>query len=535
MYSFYTIYTACKNSSNFLFKQKIDGDTAQGSCGILSVNNLERKENNIVDCREIIIDNKTDNVFYKYGNNGWNCTLARQEYVIANGLLKSCSHLPNFLRPISYIKNHFVSKDKCSNPFDIENTINKHKISCVDVTVYEYIKEKLTLWNVLTSKVYESHKVESIIMQTCLAVICAQHNSKFVHNDLHANNILLIECCKNLKILYRLEICGEEKLFVVPTYGLIPIIIDYGFSYSDECKNMSLECIDSDNYGLITYKFDSISDFIRFFVVLKGTVKNKKLVQTLDKMFYSLPISMRTSWEKIVDKDSCYYTEEIFKSAYGYSKFQKEKLLANQIHRLLHRTIILPLKYCEEDENIDLKTSLIVMLDEWGNIEKWFKYNYEKVYVFRELTDAVRKYKNNLDKIIQNVNVSVKNILGDDIPLNLNWKLLVQSINASSRAMEVILYKRIKYLESKRKKYLYSYLKSGEHMFNRILKDIYTPNKVDIKCGDFMLLIDNKEKVNAIIKISEEGVYTESQLYNIFKEEISETSKIDVSDIGDKQ
>lgn len=544
MHSFYTIYTACKNSSNFLFKQKIDCDTAQGSCGILSVNNLKIKEHSLIDCREIIIENKTDNVFYKYGNTGWNCTLARQEYVIADGLLKSCSHLPNFMRPISYIKNHFVRKDKCSNPFDIENIKNKNKISCVDVTVYEYLKEKLTLWDLLSSsdpKVYESCKVESLILQTCLAIICAQQNSKFVHNDLHANNILLVECSKNLKMLYRLDICGKERLFVVPTYGLIPIIIDYGFSYSEDCKNMSLECIDSDNYGLITYKFDSISDFIRLFVVLKRTVKNKNLVLTLDNMFHSLPISMKTSWEKIVDKDSCHYTEEIFKNAYGYSKFQKEKVLANQIHRLLLRTIVLPLKYCSEYENIDLKANLIVLFQEWSNIEKWFKYDYEKVYVFRELTDAVRKYKNNQDKIVHYVNVSVKNVIDKDIPLNVNWNLLVQSITASRRAMERILYKRVKYLDEKRKKYLYSCLKSGEHMFSRILKDIYTPNNVNVKSGDFLLLIDNKEKVNAIIKLSEDGIYIESDLYNIFKEEIKETeptknlSEIDVSEPDDKQ
>lgn len=266
---------------------------------------------------------------------------------------------------------------------------------------------------------------------------------------------------------------------------------------------------------------------------------------------------MKTSWEKIVDKDSCYYTEEVFKSAYGYSKFQKEKLLANQIHRLLHRTIVLPLTYCSKYANIDLKSNLIVLLQEWGNIEKWFKYDYEKIYVFRELTDAVRKYKNNMDKIVYNVNVSIKNVLGDDIPLNVNWKLLVQSINDSRRAMEVILYKRIKFIDEKRKKYLYSHLKSGEHMFSRILKDVYTPYKVDIKGGDFLLLIDNKEKVNGIIKLSDDGVYTESELYNIFKEEMREsvgsavssvplvppaetyteinTSKIDIDDIDDKQ
>lgn len=396
MFSYYKIVNSLEFTSDIIFNKKIKGDTAQGSCGLLifkSDNIDENKEDEIVSCRELIIDFKTNLVFYKYGNSGSNCTLSRQEYIIGDSLVKSCSHFPNFMRPILYIKNHLIRTDSYEDPFNLETIKDKNYISCVDIVLFEYIESSITLWKILKKQDLTDEFKNSLIMQIFLSIIAAQQNVKFVHNDLHGNNILVIKCDKNLKILYRIKINGKEKFFLIPTFGYIPIIIDYGFSYTSECENMSLECADLDNYGLITYQFDSISDFIRLLVVICSVKYNEKISETIFNLFKDLPISMEKSWEtQIVEDHSMSDIEDIFIKCYGYKNYKKNKKYCDQFLRLLLRNIILPVKYNKKYENVNPEESLTDFLFYWRDISKWLKYNFEKIFILREFIDSVRKH-----------------------------------------------------------------------------------------------------------------------------------------------
>lgn len=525
MYEFYTIHRICKKIGNLSFYKRFESDNVQGSCGLLLIKkNIHDSIKNDVDCREIICEYKTDKVFYKYGNNGYNCTISRLEYIIAQDLLDTCSHLPNFMRPIVYLKNHFVRTDKCMDPFSIERISDKNKLSCVDVAIFEFIQESYTLQSFLKRKDLTKKLLNSIIMQVSLAIIAAQQNAKFVHNDLHSNNVLLIRCDKNLKILYRINICEKERLFLVPTYGFIPVIIDYGFSYSKECENMSLECVDSDNYGLITYKFDSISDFIRFFIVICCGVNSgvyPELLNKIQRMFSKLPISMTSSWEKIEDKNSLYEIEKIYYKAYEdvYGQYKKKtKIYAGQILRLIMRNILLPINYDEKYKNINLTQELVTFFNEWSQLEKWLKYDYERIYVIREFLDSIRKYTDK-DMIVRNINQTLKDITSQNIPLNINWNLLINSVKQSVGGIQNIIYDKINILTEKRDKILYSVLISGENMFLSILKYINNNSKQEKICeNDVILLIDNISKNNLVINIEHDSDIYLHDLFGVFKD-----------------
>lgn len=523
MYSFQNIVKLLKTNTNLIFNKKIDEESAQGSCGILLISDKElkitSKDSEIPkDCRDLISNFKTNCVFYKYGNNGRNCTLSRQEYVISQSLMSTCAHLPNFLRSIMYMKNSFVRKDKCLDPFEINPNTNKNLLLCTDLIIFEYIENNISFYKLLKNTNLSLDFINSIIMQIFLCLICSQQNVNFVHNDLHANNILILKCDKNLKILYRIYLDDKEQYFLIPTYGYFPVIIDYGYSYTKECENMSVECLDLDNYGLITYKFDSLSDFIRLSVVLAGKNVNKNLSNKIKEMFKNLPISMENSWEKIIEKDTLWYVEKIFlKILNDNNKYKRNKKFYDQILRLLIRKITLPIKYDDTYKNVDVSNELTKFFNEWYSIEKWLKYDCEKIYIFRELIDSTRRNCDNPEKISLDVSNGFKNVIDKLIPLDVNWNILISSLKLSTGYIENIIYKKIKELNSKRQSQLYSKLISGEHIFLEYIPFLYKNSNKKLIEDDIILLIDNIDKSNMLIKPNIKNYLSEKQIYYLFQ------------------
>lgn len=487
--------------SIFTFIKRIEGNNAQGSCGLIKVKKYTFQDS----CRELIFDKEEDEIaFYKYGNNGYNCTLSRLEYIVAQNLLRSCPHIPNFMRPIIYAKNIFIRTDRCKNPFEIKNIKRKHKIICSDIAAFEYIQSGMTFYSLLKKPTSTISSLNSVVMQICLAIIIAQQKCSFVHNDLHSQNILITKCDPKIYILYRVKICGEEQVFLVPTFGFIPIIIDYGFSFTEDCKGMSLECIDSDNFGFITYQFDNISDFIRLFVVLANSNYNKKLSCHINEEFKSLPISMNTSWEKLVESDSCEKLDDIFVN-YCNEELSKQYL------RLFLRNILLPLKY--HKERYDLEDELEVFFNEWNHIEKWLKYNFEKIYIMREFCDSVRKF-NNISLVSDHINKCLFEILDKNLPIFVDWELLVTTSRKITREMENILFTNTRELEKKRIDVLYKKLISGEHMFKNILKFLGNFKEQSMKKDDIVILVDSD--TNSITDIEETGEYSSEKILQKF-------------------
>lgn len=531
MYDFYTIHKICKNMTSLIFDASINSDNVQGSCGILS---LSKNINNPVesssksDARELLLKNTTDKVFYKYGNNGYNCTLSRQEFVIAQNLMEKCGHFPNFMRSIVYLKNHIV-RNEGKDPFSILNC-EKKKLSCVDVSIFEYLEKVTAFHEILNNTSISTEIINTIVMQIFMAITAGQQNAKFTHNDLHASNILLIKCSKNIKILYRIMVNSKERLFLVPTHGYIPIIIDYGFSFSEECNGMSLECIDSDNYGLITYKFDSLTDFIRLFVVLYGSQYNEDLSKYIRTLFRKLPISMKSSWEDIVKHESSYYIEKRFSEIYSKifsvnSGNKQSKYLHYQILRLLMRNIILPINYNKNFEKYSFLDESANFLNMWIHIEKWFKYDYEKIFILRELLDNIRRICNfetcsiSIDKITlisKGFYESIGFICNKKFPVDIKWDKFITTINKLVGSIQNILAKNIHYLDKKRKHYLYEKLHSGEEMFEGILKFIYNDDKIKLEINDEVFLIDNIKKMNMSATMEESGDFSVEEIYSIF-------------------
>jgi hypothetical protein len=519
MFNYATIYKYHDSLNNFSFRKQIKKDNVQGSCGILQLKNIPEnleEEKDELFCRDIIVNNKTNNVFYKYGNNGYNCTLERQEHVISVDLLNNCSHLPNFMRPYLYLKNYFINSNS-PNPFYIKG-IDKKKLSCVDIATFEYINYKCTMYEFLQNAKNSLKSKLSLITQVCLSIICAQQNCEFVHNDLHGSNIVIVKCPQEVILLYKLKILGKLREFILPTYGWIPVIIDFGFSYSKECEGMSVECIDTDDIGYISYKFDCLSDFIRFFVVFNSSIDYKELNDYINNLFDSLPIDKKTSREKIVKKNSMEYIEDKIIENYNnyFGLKNKGTNYLYQLSRFFVRAITLPIKPQPESKKFDIDKNIQKFLKEWNEIEKWCEYRYEKIYLQREFFDTIRKL-NKKEELCEKVHNILKEIIGKDVPLDVNWEKLYDSVIKCLICFENMLYKSIMKIDEKRKSKLYSKLISGEYMVDGLLKVIYKDQHI-LKPDDFILLIDNEDRSNIIYPIDFKCELSTQEIIKIIKE-----------------
>lgn len=307
-----------KNSEgyvNLTFNSIVCADTAQGCGGFLNnsgplyddngqevdVNAISRADSNVTksreiwkrhtsktsnktDCRSIVAPNNICNqVFFKFPLQM--TTLCYSEWLTSYKLFKEiCPFMPNFMRPYGIMKNRTISEFKHlpdesiriddvydHNVFSLPknsrlkqtDSLNGISISrrVVDVAVFESLKGCKSAADSLVRSGDEV--MASVTYQLMMAVLVAQQKIHFVHNDLHWGNVFLVKCDPKQQILYQYRTsCGKMIRVRIPTHGVIPIIIDYGFSYSSALIGHHPEVMYADNYGYITYEMDNSVDML---------------------------------------------------------------------------------------------------------------------------------------------------------------------------------------------------------------------------------------------------------------------------------
>lgn len=131
----------------------------------------------------------------------------------------------------------------------------------------------------------------------------AQLEVKFVHNDLHVENILIKRCDPELVIRYKIS---NSLIFDIPTYGYYPIIIDYGYAY---IQNLDLHPFYSTtsivNFGYMPFHFNPLNDLHVFLIgsqheIISTRLKNDKETEKYryltKKLFRSNYIDAESGW-----------------------------------------------------------------------------------------------------------------------------------------------------------------------------------------------------------------------------------------------
>lgn len=244
---------------------------------------------NLEDCRIFffnIFKGGDDNfLFLKCGLDDDMITV--HELSISLDLAKLAAYVPNFMKTISIIPNSIILND--------EN--QKKNYNRKDVLVCEYIHYTKTLHEMLCVKNKIENQInndiKSVLIQLIMAIFIAQQKLHFVHNDIHFNNILLKPTLDNIFILYIYNYNNEIYTSFIPSYGNIPIIIDYGLSYTKQLKFLNIGSF-FDHKGYNTYSFDRNSD-IKY--ILLNLYKYPHIPIEMKKIIYSFYQNCNINWD----------------------------------------------------------------------------------------------------------------------------------------------------------------------------------------------------------------------------------------------
>ena len=159
----------------------------------------------------------------------------------------------------------------------------------------EYIS-KYTFYHAI--KTYDKNIIGSLILQILSALKISQKHTEFTHYDLHMDNILVRECDKEIFHLY---IHGDDNETLVPTFGLVPVIIDMGSCHTNN-QDRLFSTVENYEGGCQTTSFDRLADvhhllLSTFDCLEKYMPVAETILYKLALHFYPLPVWIGKGWK----------------------------------------------------------------------------------------------------------------------------------------------------------------------------------------------------------------------------------------------
>jgi hypothetical protein len=398
---------------------------------------------------------------------------------------------------------------KTDNPFD--NHSNKNCIS-TDVLLTELIDGR-SLYRYMKNEKIIPEVLMSLIKQTLLAVIIANESIKFTHYDLHSKNVLIKMCPSNSVFLYILD---EHRTYIVPTYGYYPVIIDFGFSFSDNCEgNPFYSSLSQTDIGFIPCIEDKNADPKLFLTSVSYEFKNFKESEisnnfrTIIKNIYkNCSVDLECGWDTGEEKS---ISEKLLKRM--SNQFKRSKFLRNQGHHivdLLQSLIVLPLRPKESEDTIEDMSGFVVT--ELIKIENEISSEFYNIYIFKNIIDAARKYKKEYisgdrEKAVSSFKAyvikKIDSITKFCCPKNVNWEKLLCSLLCLARTIENFMYQRLKKLLAyKKTDYNNMKLKSPTEIYESIEANI--PSHFYFDKDTVVYMFNSREKKSCRFKIDSE-------------------------------
>tara|TARA_B100000073_G_scaffold170218_1_gene140739 strand:- start:4365 stop:6092 length:1728 start_codon:yes stop_codon:yes gene_type:complete len=414
--------------------------------------------------------------------------IARHEYEVMRSLNKMSEYCPHFCKVYDIIQKKVNGNyKKQKNPFEISS---KHPIN-IDVILMEHINSP-QFYSLIKNKEISNDIIFSTIKQLLLAVNIAQNKKRFSHYDLHSCNVMINKCDKDDVFLYSVD---DDNHYCVPTNGMYPVIIDFGFSYLEELDNKPIwASLAHTDVGFMTNQYDHIADPKLLLVTMSDELKRYRNSMEINKfrnivrnIFDPLNIDWESGWD-------------IYGSELGAANYISEHLENTKIESkiftkynhicidIIQSLIKLPLSP-QNTDNLDVTYKLFV--NEFAKIEKEISNSFYNIYIFKYIVDIARQIKHDYSKDDKReytikyfkrcILDAISKVASYCTPKDVDYEKLLCGIYVFSQNCEGILYKIIEYKSSK-KKYLYNKLplQNVEQMFASIeinLPHNYTFNK----------------------------------------------------------
>ena len=293
--------------------------------------------------------NKSNNEKYIYKISQYLDFVINQEYNVMKDLNTLRDYCPHFVKMFSKFKLPVSSNyRRAKNPF-LQN--NEYKTINSEVLVMQYVNAKKFFKYIKNDDTPTLHLL-SIIKQSLLAIIIANHKVNFTHYDLHSDNILVKHCDPNSVFLYIIN----NEYYMVPTFGIYPIIIDFGFSYSKSADKDQMYCsLSHTDYGFLQCKEDSKGDAKLFLPSVSHEINRYRESETsqnfrnlVKNIYKDAKVQLDCGWDKRQKTSINDDFLEDFKKIFDKSPFFCEQSI--YILDLLQTLIVLPLKYRKSKE-----------------------------------------------------------------------------------------------------------------------------------------------------------------------------------------
>jgi len=320
--------------------------------------------------------------------------LPTHEYMLMRGLGDLSGFCPHFCKAFRHaiypIHPNFSSTKQ--DPF-AEST----KPVMMEVLFMEYIEGSLPLLDLIEDPRVPLKAVLSCLKQVILTLVVAQEKKRFAHYDLHSMNILIREGSPDAVHLYIVN----GRSYLVPTHGYVPVIIDFGFAYSDDILGypsyLSSAYTDA---GYMSPAFDPIADAKVLLVSVaedfrqsKRDTQSKrahKFCNIVTNLFHPLHIDWMTGWDTLRE-------ESIVDTLFEYIENDTEvSLLFRDYSHLcmdiLNSLIVLPLKPPSHVKGSlrQLRKAYQVIVHEFTKVEEEISNLFYTLYIFRQMVDIAR-------------------------------------------------------------------------------------------------------------------------------------------------
>lgn len=314
--------------------------------------------------------------------------LVEHEYRILKGLDPLAQYCPHFHRAFGIIPFD------CNVHFENDNPLvfnAKSKQVRRDMLIMQYIPHKYDFHELIRDETIKDEVVLTIMKEILLCLVMTQEY-RFTHYDLHTENILIRNCNPNLYLLYVLD---DQTEFLVPSYGYIPNIIDFGFSYCD-VKPHPLTCtLMHTQEGFMSTRYDPYADLKLFFISTVHDIEREphrkgiaaKLMNITRNIFSGMNVSWGSGWDRSKQISPVKIVHELVRDYVRESVlFSKSDLWFDSIQQLIELPLT-PLPYHE------LESACRSFVHEFAKFEERIISKTLLNYILRVLIRHVRAYR----------------------------------------------------------------------------------------------------------------------------------------------
>lgn len=413
--------------------------------------------------------------------------LIEQEYTVMTGLNELRSYCPHFCKSLGVFRTRLSDKFRSQdNPFEVE----KRSVEGT-VLLMEHIKDARKLYRYIKNPDVPVEVLMSLLKQTMIATLMACDQGRFTHYDLHSNNVLVKECPTNSVFLYVLD---SSRIYLVPTYGYMPVIIDFGFAFHQNCEGRPLfGALAHTDIGFVPSVHDAHADAKLFLTSVSAEMEKyrpcdstRELRELITSIYGKCSIDLECGWDEHPKDDPLNLSVSDYLLRKMSSQFKRSAFFKNQGHHvvdLLQALIVLPIRSRNTEDTLDDLTGILVT--EFVKIEREIGNDFYNLYVMRCIIDQAlcfREYylhAETREAAVAGFKTAVLTEL-DRITkfgqFKLNWEKLLCCLLCIGKCVENVCHSRMKALSAHKKSdYNQMLLRSTTEVYEAIDANVPLP------------------------------------------------------------